>query len=129
MSSAHVENVNGGHATGYEAHRLHTNDMEIGVTDAVQRHVQRNVVPPKPVSQRKLDFEHARPRWMREMAAEALGVFFYVCLCHASICSHASRVSLNPGPSHTHPSATRSELMCLSVPRSIPVLLHKPRFS
>lgn len=52
--------------------------MEIGVTDAVQRHVQRHVVAPKPVSQRKLDFEHSRPRWMREMAAEALGVFFYV---------------------------------------------------
>lgn len=52
--------------------------MEIGVTDAVQRHVHRHVVAPKPVTQRKLDFEHARPRWMREMAAEALGVFFYV---------------------------------------------------
>jgi hypothetical protein len=52
--------------------------MEIGVTDAVQRHVQRHVVAPKPVSQRKLDFEHGRPRWMREMAAETLGVFLYV---------------------------------------------------
>jgi hypothetical protein len=57
---------------------LHTHELEVGVTDAVQRHVQRNVVPPKPVSQSKLDFEHARPRWMREMAAESLGVFFYV---------------------------------------------------
>jgi hypothetical protein len=61
MSSAHVENNY--HTTGYEAQRLHTNDMEIGVTDAVQRHVQRNVVAPKPVSQSKLDFEHSRPRW------------------------------------------------------------------
>jgi len=75
MSSGHIEHA---HTTGYDAERLHTHDMEIGVTDAVQRHVQRNVVPPKPVSQRKLDFEHSRPRWMREMAAEALGVFFYV---------------------------------------------------
>jgi len=84
MSSAHVEN---GHTTGYEARRLHTNDMEIGVTDAVQRHVQRNVVAPKPVTQRKLDFEHSRPRWFREMAAEALGVFFYV---YPGIASQAS---------------------------------------
>ena len=63
---------------GNEVRRLHTHELEVGVTDAVQRHVQRNVVPPKPVSQSKLDFEHARPRWMREMAAESLGVFFYV---------------------------------------------------
>ncbi|KAH6711096.1 aquaporin-like protein [Leptodontidium sp. 2 PMI_412] len=87
MSSAHVENANAGHTTGYDAHRLHTHDMEIGVTEAVQRHVQRHVVPPKPVTQRKLDFEHARPRWMREMAAEALGVFFYV---YPGIASQAS---------------------------------------
>lgn len=81
MSSAHIENS--AHATGYEAHRLRTNEMEVGITDAVQEHVHRHVVSPKPVSQRKLDFEHARPRWFREMAAECLGVFFYVCvLCY-----------------------------------------------
>jgi hypothetical protein len=76
MTSSHHENPS--HTTGYNAQRLHTNDMEIGVTNAVQRHVQRHVVTPKPVSQRKLDFEYSRPRWMREMAAEALSVFFYV---------------------------------------------------
>ena len=76
MPSDHVEDS--ARTTGYDAQRMHTNDMELGVTDAVRRHVQRHVVPPKPVTQRKLDFEHARPRWMREMAAEALGVFFYV---------------------------------------------------
>jgi len=76
MTSAHVEDPS--HTTGYDPRRLETNDMEIGVTDAVRRHVNRHVVAPKPVSQRKLDFEHARPRWIREMAAEALGVFFYV---------------------------------------------------
>jgi len=76
MASAHIEDL--AHSTGYDARRMETNDMEIGVTDAVQRHVLRNVVAPKPISQRKLDFEHSRPRWMREMAAEALGVFFYV---------------------------------------------------
>lgn len=57
--------------------RLETHELEIGATDAVQRHVTRKVVEPKPVSQRKLDFEHRRPRWLREMMAEATGVFFY----------------------------------------------------
>lgn len=57
--------------------RLHTHELELGATDAVQRHISRTVVEPKPVSQRKLDFEHARPRWLREMMAEATGVFFY----------------------------------------------------
>lgn len=52
--------------------------VELGVTEAVQRHASRHVVAPKPVSQRKLDFEHARPRWLRECMAEATGVFFYV---------------------------------------------------
>jgi hypothetical protein len=43
-------------------HRLETYDLELGVTDALQRHTTRHVVPPKPVSQRKLDLEHRRPR-------------------------------------------------------------------
>ena len=67
MSSAHVEN---GHTTGNDVRRMHTNDMEIGVTDAVQRHVQRNIVAPKPVTQRRLDFEHARPRWYAILNSE-----------------------------------------------------------
>ncbi|EME42280.1 hypothetical protein DOTSEDRAFT_134431 [Dothistroma septosporum NZE10] len=58
--------------------RLHTNDMEIGATEAVQKHFARHVVATKPVSQRKLNFEHSRPRWLRECMAEATGVFFYV---------------------------------------------------
>jgi hypothetical protein len=109
MASAHIENS--AHSTGYEAQRLHTNDMEIGVTDAVQRHIQRHVVAPKPVSQRKLDFEHSRPRWMREMAAEALGVFFYVYVP-------------NFGTSKRRQSST-SKL----TPVVIPVLPRKHRFS
>lgn len=76
MSSSHLEHNR--QATGHELNRLQTNDMEIGVTDALQRHVTRHVIAPKPVSQRRLDFEHARPRWLREMMAEATGVFFYV---------------------------------------------------
>ncbi|ROV98011.1 hypothetical protein VMCG_07008 [Cytospora schulzeri] len=61
-----------------EINRLHTNDLELGVTDAIQKHFTRQVVQRKPVSQRTLDFEHARPRWLRECMAEATGVFFYV---------------------------------------------------
>jgi len=68
---------NGDISTNY-LHQLHTNDLEIGATEAIQQHVSRHVVSPKPVSQRKLDFEHRRPRWLREMMAEATGVFFYV---------------------------------------------------
>lgn len=58
--------------------QLHTNDLELGATEAVQQHISRTVVRAKPVSQRKLDFERSRPRWLREMMAEATGVFFYV---------------------------------------------------
>lgn len=71
MTSSHVEN-------GHGVRRLHTHELEIGVTEAVQRHATRHVLPPKPVSERKLNFEHSRPRWLREMAGEAMGVFFYV---------------------------------------------------
>lgn len=85
MSATHHEDAS--YSTGYDVRRLRTNDMEIGVTDAVQQHISRHVVPPKPISQRKLDFEHSRPRWLREMAAEATGVFFYV---YPGIASQAS---------------------------------------
>jgi len=70
-----------------DMHRLHTNDLELGATDAVQRHISRTVVPPAQVSQRKLDFEHSRPRWLRECMAEATGVFFYVFPGIASVAS------------------------------------------
>ncbi|KAF3072858.1 hypothetical protein TsFJ059_006911 [Trichoderma semiorbis] len=61
-----------------QLNRLHTHDLELGTTDAVQKHISRNVVPPRRVSQRRLDFEHRRPRWLRECIAEATGVFMYV---------------------------------------------------
>ncbi|OJD36894.1 aquaporin-like protein [Diplodia corticola] len=57
-------------------HRLQT--LEVGATDAVQKHYARRIVERKPVSDRKLEFEQKRPRWLREMCAEATGVFFYV---------------------------------------------------
>lgn len=34
--------------------------MELGATEAVQRHVSRHVVERQAVTQRKLDFEHSR---------------------------------------------------------------------
>lgn len=46
--------------------QLHTDDLELGATEAVQQHFARHVVASKPVSQRKLNFEHSRPRWLRE---------------------------------------------------------------
>lgn len=52
--------------------------MEIGATEALQAHVSRRVAPPRRVSQRRLDFERWRPRWLREVIAEATGVFLYV---------------------------------------------------
>lgn len=61
-----------------DLNRMRTNDLELGTTDAIQRHYSRHVVSRKRVSQRKLDFERARPRWLRECLAEATGVFFYV---------------------------------------------------
>ena len=67
--------------------RQHTSEIELGATDALQRHITRHVIPPKPVSQRKLDFEHRRPRILRECMAEATGVFFYVFPGIASVAS------------------------------------------
>ncbi|KAI9850004.1 MAG: hypothetical protein M1838_006206 [Thelocarpon superellum] len=81
-----------------DLHRLQTGQLEIGVTEAVQRHVSRNVIPSRPVSQRKLDFEHARPRWLREMLAEATGVFFYV---YPGIASTAAFLTNTGNPAYS----------------------------
>ncbi|KAH0842753.1 hypothetical protein AYO21_04257 [Fonsecaea monophora] len=67
--------------------RQHTHDIELGVSDVLQRHITRHVVAPKAVSQRRLNFEHKRPRILREMMAEATGVFFYVFPGIASVAS------------------------------------------
>lgn len=50
---------------------------DMDMTDALRKHITRHVLTPKPVTQRRLNFENARPRWLREMVAEATGVFFY----------------------------------------------------
>lgn len=69
--------------------QLHTNDLELGATEAAQQHISRHVVASKPVSQRKLDFEHSRPRWLREMAAEATGT--YRCLAASGLTGAVGR--------------------------------------
>ena len=74
-ASRHTENAN--------LYRLQTGELEIGVTEALQRHITRTIHQPPPVSQRRLDFEQSRPRWLREMGAEALGVFLYVSGFHS----------------------------------------------
>jgi len=56
---------------------LPTHDIELGTAEVLQKHLTRHVAAARPVSQRRLNFEHARPRWLREMVAEATGVFFY----------------------------------------------------
>lgn len=55
-------------------------DVEIGVADAIQRHYQRQVVQRTVVTQKRLELERRRPRWLRECFAEAMGVFFYGAL-------------------------------------------------
>jgi len=67
--------------------RLHTNDLEIGYTEALEKHLSRHVVSPPQVTQRRLNFEHSRPRILRECMAEATGVFFYVFPGIASVAS------------------------------------------
>jgi len=48
--------------TNDDLHRLHTHDIEIGISEALEKQITRHVIPPPPVSQRRLDFEHKRPR-------------------------------------------------------------------
>lgn len=81
------------------------NDLELGATEAAQQHYQRHVVSPKAVTQRKLDFERARPRWLREMLGEATGVFFYGKRTESvyyppvhSLTDHQSTLELPPLP-------------------------------
>lgn len=50
---------------------------DMAMNDALRKHLTRYIFSPGPVTQRRLNFEHARPRWLREMLAEATGVFFY----------------------------------------------------
>jgi len=75
MGHEHVENSSGSEDN---LRRLQTGEMELGATEVTRQHIVRPVVGVPPVSQRRLDFEHKRPRWLREMLAEATGVFFYV---------------------------------------------------
>jgi hypothetical protein len=60
-----------------DIHRLRSHDVELGISDVLNKHVARHAAHQKPVSQRRLDLEHYRPALLREMCAEATGVFFY----------------------------------------------------
>lgn len=69
--------LNGFMADDAHLRRLRTGDVELGISDVLQRHITRHVADQKPITQRRLDFEHTRPRWYREIIAEAIGVFLY----------------------------------------------------
>jgi MIP family channel proteins len=51
---------------------------EVDIKEVVERHVASQEPAWKAVTQRRLDFEHSRPQWLRECLAEATGVFMYV---------------------------------------------------
>ncbi|BFZ65024.1 hypothetical protein YB2330_006187 [Saitoella coloradoensis] len=80
------DNEGTSHTTTYDApgetielRRLHTGQMELGTTDVLAEPVSKpDVVLPPAVSQWRLAFEDKRPRWFREMFAEAVGCYFYV---------------------------------------------------
>ncbi len=64
--------------------RLEAHEIEIGISEALSRHIARHVVAASPVAQKTLNFEANRPRWLRECAAEALGVFIFVYVLNIS---------------------------------------------
>lgn len=84
--------------------RLQTYDIEIGVSDALQRHATRHVAQHKPVSQKVLNFERRRPRWLRECVAEATGVFLYVFPGMASVAGFVLNVGKTDPPVTTYSS-------------------------
>ena len=63
---------------GGRSRRLESHEIEIGISEALSRHIARHVVAATPVSQKTLNYEARRPRWLRECIAEALGVFIFV---------------------------------------------------
>lgn len=78
-TSRHVEYGNSSDSSNDHLRRLATGEMEVGATDVARPHLMRPVGHTGAVvSQKRLDFEHRRPRWLREMLAEMTGVFFYV---------------------------------------------------
>ena len=63
---------------GGRSRRLESHEIEIGISEALSRHIARHVVAARPVTQKTLNYESRRPRWLRECCAEALGVFIFV---------------------------------------------------
>ncbi|TID21980.1 aquaporin-like protein [Venturia nashicola] len=70
------------HHESSDSHEMPNMHMQqapgMAMTDALRKHLTRHILSAGPVTQRRLDFEHARPTWLRDMFAEATGVFFYV---------------------------------------------------
>lgn len=79
--------------------------MELGVTEATQKHFQRKVVRAPPASLERINYEKKRPRWLREMIAEATGVFFYVFPGVAATASQFFAIIEAAAPETTQPNA------------------------
>lgn len=85
--------------------RQRTGELELGVTDATQGHHSRKVVSAPPASLARLSFEKRRPRWLREMIAEATGVFFYAFPGVAATATQFFAVIEAAAPGTTQPNA------------------------
>ncbi|ODQ52308.1 aquaporin-like protein [Saitoella complicata NRRL Y-17804] len=62
----------------HDLHRVNTGQVELGATDVLADAPHVDVVLPPAVSHGRLAYERRRPRWAREMFAEATGCYFYV---------------------------------------------------
>lgn len=79
--------------------------MELGVTEATQKHFQRKIVRAPPASPARLAYEARRPKFLREMAAEATGVFFYVFPGVAATATQFFSIANAAAPGTTEPNA------------------------
>jgi hypothetical protein len=114
-----------------EIHRLRSHDVELGLSDVLNKHVARHAAHQKPVSQRRLDFEHRRPLLLREMFAEATGVFFYgkvATSLHRSSSHHyqSTQASRQLPSSFSHITPNRSWATSLPLALLMASGLHSP---
>ena len=79
--------------------------MELGVTEATQKHYQRKVVRAPPASKSRIAYEKRRPQILREMLAEATGVFFYVFPGVAATATQFFAIANAAAPGTTEPNA------------------------
>lgn len=85
--------------------RQRTGEMELGVTEATQKHYQRKIVRAPPASASRLAYERKRPKILREMLAEATGVFFYVLPGVAATATQFFSIIDAAAPMTTQPNA------------------------